>query len=75
MTITDVLAVIDARLDQIEADSRRRFASLALADAPDLDVDALDALLDQNAADWQTARDRAHRIITRALDAPSREDR
>ena len=69
MTLDAALDILDQHLDRIEADSRRRFVSLVLADAPDLDVDALDELLDANARDWQHARDRAHQIIHRALDA------
>lgn len=66
-TTAQALAIVDAMIDRIEADSRRRFETLALADG--VDVDQLDALLDANAVDWQAARDRAHQIIHRALDA------
>lgn len=75
MTHADITRIVDAHLDRAQADSTRRFVSDVLTDAPDLDIDALDAFLQQNAAEWEDARQRAHGIVTRALHgAEERED-
>ncbi|MCC7179028.1 MAG: hypothetical protein IT177_11620 [Acidobacteria bacterium] len=67
MTRAEALAHVDQILDRTEADSRRRFLSDVLADAPGLDVDQLDALLDANATEWARTRREAHALIRRAF--------
>lgn len=65
MTLDTVHQIIDEKFDAIEAESRRRFASLALADGAD--PDEIDAILDQNAAEWRHARQQAHDLILHSL--------
>lgn len=65
MTLDTVHQIIDQKFDAIEADSRRRFMSLALADGAD--PDEIDAILQQNALDWQHARQQAHNLIAHSL--------